>query len=67
MQFALSHVPGFAGSNEGWGFLILLLFNRPIIMYIKGQIIRFLINLIDRTVLVKSYTIAVIQPSLLML
>jgi hypothetical protein len=44
-----------------------LLFNRQIIMYTKGQIIRFLMNLLDHTGRVKSYTVPVTQSSLLCL
>lgn len=34
-------------------------------MYIKGQIIRFVMNLLYHTGRVKSYAIRIIQPSLL--
>jgi hypothetical protein len=41
-----------------------LLFNRQITMYRKGQIIRVLMNLLDHTGRVKSYTVTVTQSGL---
>jgi len=65
VQITLPHVPFFAGGSGGWWFKMLLLLNRQIIMYIEGQIIRFLRNFLDHAGRVKSYTIRVIQPRLI--